>query len=119
MVIITKDTFTSSLFNLSGITPKALETDVKPMVVVFNPHLGLVYLKHTFISLLLLLIIINMDPSFCTSDQQFDKKRSWEMLCREKPDIVKDREAEKVLQRVATRYSHVCCLQALVQYSQV
>lgn len=77
------------------------------------------YLKHTFISLLLLLIIINMDPSIYTSDQQFDKKRSWEMLCREKPDIVKDREAEKALQRVATRYSHVCCLQASVQHSQV
>lgn len=65
------------------------------------------------------MIIINMDPSICTSDQQFDKKRSWEMLCREKPDIVKDREAEKALQRVATRYSHICCLQASVQYSQV
>lgn len=62
MVIITKDTFSSSLFNLSGITPKALETDLKPMVV-FNPHLvWFIYcLKHTFISLLLLLIIINMD----------------------------------------------------------
>lgn len=28
------------------------------------------------------------------------------MMCREKPDVVKDREAEKTLQRVATRYSH-------------
>lgn len=37
---------------------------------------------------------------------QSDKKRSWEMMCREKPDLVKDREAEKTLQRVATRYSH-------------
>lgn len=43
----------------------------------------------------------------CTSVHQFDKKRSWEMMCKEKPDIVKDREAEKALQRVATRYSHM------------
>lgn len=45
--------------------------------------------------------------SICTSVHQFDKKRSWEMMCKEKPDIVKDREAEKALQRVATRYSHM------------
>ncbi|XP_077453921.1 RRP15-like protein [Stigmatopora argus] len=32
-----------------------------------------------------------------------DKKRTWEMMCREKPDFVKDREAEKALQRIATR----------------
>uniref|UniRef100_H3CL79 RRP15-like protein n=1 Tax=Tetraodon nigroviridis TaxID=99883 RepID=H3CL79_TETNG len=35
--------------------------------------------------------------------KQFDEKRSWEMMSREKPDVVKDREAEKTLQRVATR----------------
>lgn len=29
------------------------------------------------------------------------------MMCREKPDIVKDREAEKTLQRIATRYLHM------------
>nr|XP_061789688.1 RRP15-like protein [Nerophis lumbriciformis] len=32
-----------------------------------------------------------------------DKKRTWEMMCREKPDVLKDREAEKALQRIATR----------------
>uniref|UniRef100_A0A8C6WJ74 RRP15-like protein n=1 Tax=Neogobius melanostomus TaxID=47308 RepID=A0A8C6WJ74_9GOBI len=35
--------------------------------------------------------------------KKVDKKRSWEMLCRVKPNIVKDKEAEKTLQRVATR----------------
>ncbi|XP_041758156.1 RRP15-like protein [Coregonus clupeaformis] len=35
--------------------------------------------------------------------KQTDKKRAWEMMCREKPDVVKDRENEKNLQRVATR----------------
>ncbi|XP_042338967.1 RRP15-like protein isoform X1 [Plectropomus leopardus] len=35
--------------------------------------------------------------------KQVDKKRAWEMMCREKPDIVKDREAERALQRIATR----------------
>lgn len=35
--------------------------------------------------------------------KQLDKKRSWEKMCRVKPDIVKDREAEKSLQRIATR----------------
>ncbi|XP_067366066.1 RRP15-like protein isoform X2 [Channa argus] len=35
--------------------------------------------------------------------KQVDKKRAWEMLCRDKPDIVKDRETEKTLQRIATR----------------
>nr|XP_046255285.1 RRP15-like protein [Scatophagus argus] len=34
---------------------------------------------------------------------QVDKKRAWEIMCREKPDIVKDREAERALQRTATR----------------
>lgn len=62
------------------------------------------HLNHSIISLLLLLMIINMVGCVCTSVQQFDKKRSWEMMCREKPDIVKDREAEKALQRIATRY---------------
>uniref|UniRef100_A0A674EBN0 RRP15-like protein n=1 Tax=Salmo trutta TaxID=8032 RepID=A0A674EBN0_SALTR len=35
--------------------------------------------------------------------KQIDKKRAWEMMCREKPDFVKDRENERNLQRVATR----------------
>ncbi|KAM3929884.1 RRP15-like protein isoform 2-T2 [Leptodactylus fuscus] len=35
--------------------------------------------------------------------KQFDKKRQWEMMCRVKPDVVKDREAERNLQRTATR----------------
>ncbi|XP_067458628.1 RRP15-like protein isoform X1 [Thunnus thynnus] len=35
--------------------------------------------------------------------KQFDKKRAWEMMCREKPDLVKDRETERALQRIATR----------------
>ncbi|XP_030013070.1 RRP15-like protein isoform X1 [Sphaeramia orbicularis] len=35
--------------------------------------------------------------------KQIDKKREWEMMCREKPDVVKDRETEKTLQRIATR----------------
>nr|XP_057909203.1 RRP15-like protein [Doryrhamphus excisus] len=32
-----------------------------------------------------------------------DKKRDWEMMCREKPNLVRDRETEKDLQRIATR----------------
>ncbi|XP_071401737.1 RRP15-like protein [Centroberyx affinis] len=35
--------------------------------------------------------------------QQTDKKRAWEMMCRDKPDVVKDRETERNLQRIATR----------------
>ncbi|KAG7469946.1 hypothetical protein MATL_G00134240 [Megalops atlanticus] len=35
--------------------------------------------------------------------KQMDKKRAWEMMCREKPDVVKDRETERNLQRIATR----------------
>ncbi|XP_023668837.2 RRP15-like protein [Paramormyrops kingsleyae] len=35
--------------------------------------------------------------------KQLDKKRAWEMLCREKPDVVRDRETERNLQRIATR----------------
>ncbi|XP_030249009.1 RRP15-like protein isoform X2 [Sparus aurata] len=35
--------------------------------------------------------------------KQVDKKRAWEMMYREKPDKVKDRETERTLQRVATR----------------
>lgn len=35
--------------------------------------------------------------------KQLDKKREWEMLCRVKPDVVKDKEAERNLQRIATR----------------
>ncbi|NXU50154.1 RRP15 protein, partial [Turnix velox] len=32
-----------------------------------------------------------------------DKKREWEMMCRVKPDVAKDRERERNLQRTATR----------------
>uniref|UniRef100_A0A3Q3W3L8 RRP15-like protein n=1 Tax=Mola mola TaxID=94237 RepID=A0A3Q3W3L8_MOLML len=35
--------------------------------------------------------------------KQLDKKHEWEMMCREKPDVVKDRETERALQRIATR----------------
>ncbi|XP_068426509.1 RRP15-like protein isoform X2 [Clinocottus analis] len=35
--------------------------------------------------------------------KQIDKKRAWEMMAREKPDVVKDRDTEKNLQRIATR----------------
>ncbi|XP_034385074.1 RRP15-like protein [Cyclopterus lumpus] len=35
--------------------------------------------------------------------KQVDKKRVWEMMAREKPDVVKDRDTEKALQRIATR----------------
>lgn len=34
---------------------------------------------------------------------QLDKKREWEMMCRVKPDVVTDKEAERNLQRIATR----------------
>lgn len=45
--------------------------------------------------------------------QQVDKKRAWEMMCREKPDIVKDRETERALQRIATRYLYIFFYEAL------
>ncbi|OXB65317.1 hypothetical protein ASZ78_002509 [Callipepla squamata] len=35
--------------------------------------------------------------------RKIDKKREWEMMCRVKPDVVKDRERERNLQRIATR----------------
>lgn len=35
--------------------------------------------------------------------KQLDKKREWEMMCRVKPDVVQDKEAERNLQRIATR----------------
>lgn len=35
--------------------------------------------------------------------KQIDKRQAWEMMCREKPDIVMDRETERALQRIATR----------------
>ncbi|XP_077195738.1 RRP15-like protein isoform X2 [Paroedura picta] len=35
--------------------------------------------------------------------RQLDKKREWEAMCRVKPDVVKDRETERNLQRIATR----------------
>lgn len=34
---------------------------------------------------------------------QLDKKREWEMMCRVKPDVAKDRDSERNLQRIATR----------------
>ncbi|KFQ69508.1 RRP15-like, partial [Phaethon lepturus] len=34
---------------------------------------------------------------------KLDKKREWEMMCRVKPDVVKDRDRERNLQRIATR----------------
>nr|XP_033794875.1 RRP15-like protein isoform X2 [Geotrypetes seraphini] len=35
--------------------------------------------------------------------RQFDKKRQWELMSRVKPDVVRDRESERNLQRIATR----------------
>ncbi|KAF3840255.1 hypothetical protein F7725_018972 [Dissostichus mawsoni] len=35
--------------------------------------------------------------------KQVEKKRAWENLSREKPDLVKDRENERAMQRIATR----------------
>ncbi|KAB5586366.1 hypothetical protein PHYPO_G00000760 [Pangasianodon hypophthalmus] len=35
--------------------------------------------------------------------KQADKKRAWEMMCRVKPDVVRDKEKERNLQRIATR----------------
>ncbi|XP_030640408.1 RRP15-like protein [Chanos chanos] len=35
--------------------------------------------------------------------KQLDKKRAWEMMCRVKPDVARDREYERNLQRIATR----------------
>ncbi|XP_016389966.1 RRP15-like protein isoform X1 [Sinocyclocheilus rhinocerous] len=35
--------------------------------------------------------------------KQIDKKRAWENMCREKPDVVRDREHERNLQKIATR----------------
>ncbi|XP_023992777.1 RRP15-like protein [Salvelinus sp. IW2-2015] len=35
--------------------------------------------------------------------KQTDKRQAWEMMCREKPDVVKGRENERNMQRVATR----------------
>nr|XP_028580454.1 RRP15-like protein [Podarcis muralis] len=35
--------------------------------------------------------------------RKLDKKREWEMMCRVKPDVAKDREMERSLQRIATR----------------
>ncbi|XP_072317487.1 RRP15-like protein [Eucyclogobius newberryi] len=35
--------------------------------------------------------------------KKLDKKRSWETMSRVKPDVVRDKEPEKALQRVATR----------------
>lgn len=46
--------------------------------------------------------------------QQVDKKRAWEMMCREKPDIVKDRETERALQRIATRYLYIFFLRGFI-----
>ncbi|XP_018422603.1 PREDICTED: RRP15-like protein [Nanorana parkeri] len=35
--------------------------------------------------------------------KEIDQKRQWEMLCRVKPDVIRDREVERNLQRIATR----------------
>ncbi|XP_051574036.1 RRP15-like protein isoform X2 [Myxocyprinus asiaticus] len=35
--------------------------------------------------------------------KQIDKKQAWENMCREKPDVVRDRDHERNLQRIATR----------------
>ncbi|XP_065102469.2 RRP15-like protein [Paramisgurnus dabryanus] len=35
--------------------------------------------------------------------KKIDKKRAWENMCREKPDVVRDRDQERALQRIATR----------------
>ncbi|CAI9619920.1 unnamed protein product, partial [Staurois parvus] len=35
--------------------------------------------------------------------KEIDKKRQWEMMCRVKPDVARDREVERNLQRIATR----------------
>ncbi|XP_073484471.1 RRP15-like protein [Aquarana catesbeiana] len=35
--------------------------------------------------------------------KEIDKKRQWEMMCRVKPDVVRDKEVERNLQRIATR----------------
>uniref|UniRef100_A0A672FTU7 RRP15-like protein n=1 Tax=Salarias fasciatus TaxID=181472 RepID=A0A672FTU7_SALFA len=35
--------------------------------------------------------------------KQVEKKHAWETMCREKPNVVNDREREKALQRIATR----------------
>ncbi|MEE6473885.1 hypothetical protein FKM82_010205 [Ascaphus truei] len=35
--------------------------------------------------------------------KQLDKKREWELMCRVKPDVVKDKDGERNLQRIATR----------------
>ncbi|KAG7256941.1 hypothetical protein CRUP_026350, partial [Coryphaenoides rupestris] len=47
-------------------------------------------------------------PSILVKSKQLekirtDKKRAWEMMCRVKPDIATDREAERTFQRTATR----------------
>ncbi|NXD07076.1 RRP15 protein, partial [Nothocercus nigrocapillus] len=38
--------------------------------------------------------------------RKLDKKREWEMMCRVKPDVVKDRDRERNLQRIATSHVH-------------
>ncbi|KYO43585.1 RRP15-like protein [Alligator mississippiensis] len=48
------------------------------------------------------------DEALCTVDEnsaksKLDKKREWEMMCRVKPDVAKDRDKERDLQRIATR----------------
>ncbi|KAK2903473.1 hypothetical protein QQF64_009428 [Cirrhinus molitorella] len=35
--------------------------------------------------------------------KKIDKKRAWENMCREKPDVVRDKEHERNLQKIATR----------------
>ncbi|KAM4596739.1 RRP15-like protein [Fundulus diaphanus] len=53
-------------------------------------------------------ILVKSKKETVTNEQlekkkQIDKKRMWEMMCREKPDIVRDRDTERALQRTATR----------------
>uniref|UniRef100_A0A4W5JDM0 RRP15-like protein n=1 Tax=Hucho hucho TaxID=62062 RepID=A0A4W5JDM0_9TELE len=50
--------------------------------------------------------------------KQTDKKRAWEMMCREKPDFIKDRENERNLQRVSTRYIHTCLFNAVRKHQK-
>ncbi|XP_076135531.1 RRP15-like protein [Alosa pseudoharengus] len=40
---------------------------------------------------------------FLERREQIDKRKAWEMMSRVKPDVVKDREMERGLQRTATR----------------
>uniref|UniRef100_A0A3P9HRL9 RRP15-like protein n=1 Tax=Oryzias latipes TaxID=8090 RepID=A0A3P9HRL9_ORYLA len=58
---------------------------------------------HTCVFHLLIYVHRRNHFYFCFRASQLDRKRSWEMMFREKPDLVRDREAERALQRTATR----------------